>query len=113
MKQVVASPSLRHAVQRRVLFVQVLDVDARVQGRAGHRLAQLIRRRIERTDVVNLLPEPVPDWRELTRGDEVVEVTPRKQPANQPKIDPDAMPGQDGESGMSNVSGQAAENINK
>ncbi|MAC74586.1 MAG: hypothetical protein CMJ22_03235 [Phycisphaerae bacterium] len=46
-------------------------------------------------------------------GDEVVEVTPRKQPANQPKIDPDAMPGQDGESGMSNVSGQAAENINK
>ena len=46
-------------------------------------------------------------------GDEVGEVTPRKQPANQPKIDPDAMPGQDGESGMSNVSGQAAENISK
>lgn len=46
-------------------------------------------------------------------GDEVVEVTPRQQPANQPKIDPDAMPGQDGASGMTNVSGEAADNIGK
>ncbi|MAB72212.1 MAG: hypothetical protein CMJ54_06860 [Planctomycetaceae bacterium] len=46
-------------------------------------------------------------------GDEVVEVTPRKQPANQVKIDPDAMPGQDGESGMTNVSGEAAKDIGK
>ncbi len=46
-------------------------------------------------------------------GDEVVEVTPRKQPANQPKIDPEAMPGLDGERGMTKASGQAAEHNSK
>ncbi len=46
-------------------------------------------------------------------GDEIVEVTPRAQPANQQKIDPDAMPGQDGQSGMTNVSGEAAKDVGK
>jgi hypothetical protein len=41
-------------------------------------------------------------------GDEIVDVPPRKVDPNQPKIDPDAMPGQDGGSGMSDIEGDAA-----
>ena len=41
-------------------------------------------------------------------GDEIVDVPPRQIDPNQPKIDPDAMPGQDGGSGMSDIEGDAA-----
>ncbi len=40
-------------------------------------------------------------------GDEIVDVPPRKIDPNQPKIDPDAMPGQDGGSGMTDIEGDA------
>ncbi|MDE0889739.1 MAG: hypothetical protein OSA40_09810 [Phycisphaerales bacterium] len=40
-------------------------------------------------------------------GDEIVDVPQRKVDPNQPKIDPDAMPGQDGGSGMSDQAGDA------
>jgi hypothetical protein len=42
-------------------------------------------------------------------GDEIVDVTPRQVNPDQPKIDPDAMPGQDGGSGMSEQGGDASE----
>ena len=38
-------------------------------------------------------------------GDEIVDVPLRKVNPDQPKIDPDAMPGQDGGSGMSDIEG--------
>ena len=41
-------------------------------------------------------------------GDEIVDVPPRKIDPDQPKIDPNAMPGQDGGSGLTEMGGDDA-----
>mmetsp|Transcript_14610 Transcript_14610/g.35302 ORF Transcript_14610/g.35302 Transcript_14610/m.35302 type:complete len:209 (+) Transcript_14610:75-701(+) len=59
---------LRHVVQLGVLGVEGADVEARVQLGARHRLAQLVRRRVQRPHAVHLVLQPLPDGSEGAGG---------------------------------------------